>query len=141
MDLNKFDTQALSDKGLFLHLEFDGRPLNDDDGKPIGLRLRGRDSKTMREHRHKQENRRIARIRVGNGGQLRGVTSENTEAEQLETLVEATLELVRVKVDGKPVETTRDNVAELLERFPWIQRQAWGFYNSDESMLGESSAS
>lgn len=143
MNLSKYDTVAKADSGTFLHLEAPDRkstPLmtETDPPRPIGITVLGRDSKKLRALEHTQNNRRTKNLRVRGGGRIEGVSSEDTEGDQLELAATACVKFHELEDEnGQPLECTFENAKKLLTRWPWALRQVLARVNDESALLGE----
>jgi len=125
MDLSKFDTVKAATQGAFLHLEFDGKLLYDEKThEPVGLFCLGSDSQAYQNSKHKQQDSRIGRARIGRGGRMKNIKAEETDYEALQLVAGVVTGLRCIESSGVPLEFSYDNVVALFERFPWILEQA-----------------
>lgn len=121
MELSVLDTKKKANAGSFLHLKHPatGEPLydNDDQSKPVGLYLMGKDSDVFAKTRHKSMNEAL------NGKKKTTRTSEQLEIEGIGLLSEMTTGWQNLSLDGNS-EFSRDTIAELYTRMSWVREQA-----------------
>lgn len=122
MDLSAFDTADLANTGAVMELRApDGTPALQDDGSPITLTLLGEDSDLLTKLRNQQTN---AYLR---GGPSAKITAEMAQTQEIARFAKATVDWSGVKVDGKALDCTEDNVREVYRKFPWVRDQVRAF--------------
>ncbi len=92
MDFSKLNTKEGAEQGAFLHLMHPatGLPLQDESGTPIGLMVRGTESKTVQD-----------RLRGLQKAQVKGAAAEETGLDFVCSLV---ISFVGVEQEGRPLQ-------------------------------------
>lgn len=98
MDFSTLDTKTPAERGAFLHLRHPvtGEHLHDDSGKPIGMMVRGLESKTAQDHLKRLEKSR-----------LKGASAEDTGFGVVSSLV---IGFVGVDRAGVPLTISGDDL-------------------------------
>lgn len=129
MDLSKFDTRKACDDGAIMPVIYEGNPVTQDDGKPVTITLRGRDSDAFQKSiRSRADARMQSRQRVG-------MTVSAIESEGIETLADCTVDWDGIMVDGEVLPCNRANAIKLYTRFPWLREQADQFISERANFL------
>lgn len=113
VDLKEFDSlRAAQEDGI------DVKILHPASGEELGITIRvaGPDSERLRKARAAVLTERMSR-RAGK------VTPQDMERDALAQLSAAVISWSGVVVDGREIECSRQNVAELFTRFPFIREQ------------------
>lgn len=103
---------------------------------PVTISLISADAPEYRALVHKQNNARIKEMRVARKG-LGGITSESTDASNLELLVLATKAWSGIVENGQALQCTPDVIRYVYTEYPWIREQAEEFVNERANFLGE----
>jgi hypothetical protein len=136
-DLEALTTVSLSEQGAFLHLTHPGTglKLNNGDGQPMGLLLRGKDSTVVAAKEREISQRRIdGALAVGRRPRI-DANSLNVDA--IELLVAATKEVRNLVLRGQPVANTPQAFTQLYTDFPWIREQVDTFIADRANFLGK----
>ena len=136
-DLNSLDTSTKATEGAIMKIANpkNGNLLEDDDGKPYTVTLRGRHSIQALD-----VERRYNDARSQNATRLRGmpeITQEDIEEQNVYQLVACTVALYLPRVDGEVLECTPQNARKLWSdpRFRWLREQAFTFMQRDSNFV------
>jgi hypothetical protein len=138
MDLNIYDTNEASNTGTFMHLEApNGELLYSDDDKhePVGMTLLGADSRKLRDLANKQQDRYLKAMRVKRGRVNTGMSSEQSESDNLALLAAAVLSFHNMEFNGKALVV--DDAHMVLSELSWVREQVTAHINDTEAYLGE----
>lgn len=134
-DLTKLDTRAKSEAGVDMKIFHPSTlaPIMNDEGKPITITLKGRNSAAYKTAFRTVQER-------GRERQARGVRANEEEirADEIEFLSAVTVGWTFTELDGQPFPFNQDNSRRLWsdERFTWILEQATRFAANDGNFLG-----
>ncbi len=133
MDLANIDPKKKANTGAFLHLIHPGTGLplydSDDQSKPVGLRLMGKDSDVYARTRHKNLNSVI-----GAKKKSEPKTSEQIERETIELLADMTVGWDNLSYGGAE-KFSREAVIALYTGMPWVREQADTFVSDRANFI------
>lgn len=101
------------------------------DGQAITITLAGSDSERFRKVQRASTNRRL-KTQSSRRGQ---VTSEELEADSLETLAACTISWRGLVVDGEALECNAANARKAYKRLPWLKEQVDAFVGDRANFL------
>lgn len=132
MDLATLD-MAAADTGAVMTVR---HPISDavlegTDGQPITITLAGSDSERFRKVQRASANRRL-KTQSSRRGQI---TSEEIEADALETLAACTIAWHGLVVDGEALECNAVNARKAYKRLPWLREQVDAFVGDRANFL------
>lgn len=138
MDLNKYKQTAT--QTAFLHLDDPtGNPLYAIEDDPLsgdaGIDLISSDSKEYQKLQHKQQDKRLDKVRI-RGGKVRNISARGAEEDATELLARCFVKIHHFELDGQPLENSVENALRLLEQ-PWIREQVDDFIHDRSNFLGE----
>ncbi len=128
MDLAQFDTKPAANAGVDMPVRHPQtrKPLTDDDGKPITIRLIGRDSDQFQAAQREMLTRRLR-----NAPAASDVPDfEAAETETIDLLATSTVGWSGIKIDGKPLSFSHENAANLYRRLRWLREDVDAFVSS-----------
>ncbi len=135
MDLSKFNTKDLSDKGAVMVVEdpTTGKDLLTDDDEPVTITLLGKDSKVYRELSHKRTNQQLEQAVRSKKAK---VSAEEMEGDALDILAACTTGWSHIEDEGESLECSRINARKMYEKYPWLKEQADSFILDRSNYLG-----
>src|SRR5512135_3668091 len=127
-DLKNLDTSEAAETGAVLEV------LHPTENTPLGIRitLAGADSDIYRKFMYKATNKRVQRLKPGQGVPF---TAEEQEENGLDLLATCTLAWEGVVVDGEEIPCNKENAKELYRRFPWLKEQVDQFVGDRANFL------
>lgn len=116
MDITKFDVKAAADRGAELHLlnPTTDEPLYGDDGKPVTIRLLGKDSREFRAALGEMAEKQVGKKRT---------TLAAAETSGIELLARVTTGWHNLGNAEGPIKFSVDAARELYRNSPWIKEQ------------------
>jgi hypothetical protein len=133
MDLSALDPKKKANSGAFLHLVNPGTGLplydGDDNKKPVGLYLMGRDSDLYAKTRHKNVNNALTAKKKSDPK-----TSEMIEQETVALLADMTVSWENMSYKGQS-EFTRDAVIGIYTDLKWVFEQADAFISDRANFI------
>ncbi len=127
MDLSSFDTLALAEQGVAMPLRGPGGALLEG----TTITVAGADSERV-----KRVQRKAWDTRKNMGGRRNILpSSEEAEADAMETAVTATLGWEGIEIDGKVLEFSPAYARTLYKSYPWIRRQVEAFRDDELNFI------
>lgn len=128
MDITKFDVKAAADRGAELHLLHPAtdEPLYGDDGKPVTIRLLGKDSREYRAALGEVAEKQVGKKRT---------TLAAAEAGGIELNARATAGWHNIGNKEGPIKFSVDAARELYHDSPWIKEQVDKFVDDRANFL------
>jgi len=127
MDLNRLNTQKLSNEGAWMTVVDIGTGEETD----IQILLAGVDSDHFREAKKDWDRRRREKLEKGKGLP----TAEELEKARLAMLVTCTLDWRNLELEGKPLACTKAAANHVYRNFPWLREQADQFIEDRRNFL------
>jgi len=136
MDLSTLSTKQKSEDGVVMEVEDprDGDPLLDEDGNPVTITVAGSDSKAYRTYSRKAQNKRLKNLKPGQ--RKIDLDAAEMEEEQLNLLVECTLDWDGIAWEGKPLECTKPNAKMLYTELGWLRDQVDAYMADRTNFFG-----
>lgn len=135
MDLATFNTAgAESGSVMTVRNPITDAVLESPDGQPITITLAGSDSERFRKVQRANQNRRL-KMQATRRGTL---TSEEIEAEAIETLAACTIAWRGVVIEGEALECSAANARKAYKLLPWLREQVDAFVGDRSNFLKSS---
>jgi hypothetical protein len=136
LDLLAFETKSTSDEGVWMPLrnpailaeELKSR------GKPVRIKLKGKDSASFRKTSRAASNRRLKTMQPGRGIKI---TAEENDMDSLALCVNCTIDWENIRVGGEEWPCTPENVKKFYEAFPAFMDQVDEFIGDRANFLKE----